>query len=64
MKLFHKKQQKEVEEKSELDIDVENRIKIHPKKVRKKLRMLYKEYKKGNLIFPEGFDKNKILNKE
>jgi hypothetical protein len=48
----------------DLDADVEARIKKHPKKIQKKLRMLYKDYKEGKLIFPEGYDKDKYLNKE
>jgi len=62
MGLFRKN--KVVEEKSELDIDVENKIKRYPKKIRKKLKMLYQDYKEGKVIFPEGYDKGKILNKE
>jgi len=60
MGLFRKKKI----EDPKLDEEVEDRIKKYPKKVQKRLRLLYKEYKKGNLIFPEGFDKDKILNKE
>jgi len=47
-----------------LDADVEEKLKKYPRKVRKKLRLLYKEYKEGRLVFPEGFDKDKVLNKE
>jgi len=62
MQLLNKNKNKE--EKSALDLDVEKKINKYPRFMRKKLRILYKEYKKGNLIFPEGFDKEKFLNKE
>lgn len=61
MVLFRKKPQPE---KTELDNEVEERLKKYPKKVRKKLRLLYQDYKEGKLIFPEGYDKSKFLNKE
>jgi len=61
MSLFHKKQE---EDKTELDIDVERKINKQPKFMRKKLRELYKDYRAGKLIFPEGYDKDKFLNKE
>ncbi len=61
MSLFKKKF---VEEKSELDIDVEKKIMKHPKFMRKKLRELYKDYKAGKLIFPESYDKKDFLGKE
>lgn len=58
------KKKPKIEEGSELDEYVEKKINRYPKAVRGKLRMLYKEYKAGNVIFPEGFDKDKFLNKE
>ena len=61
MGLFRKNK---VETTPELDADVEQKLKKYPRKVRKKLRLLYQEYKKGNLVFPEGFDKDKVLNKD
>lgn len=51
-------------EKSSLDLDVEKKINKYPKFMRKQLRILYKDYKNGKLIFPEGFNKEKFLNKE
>lgn len=59
MAVFHKK-----ETLTGIDLDVENRIKKYPRAMRKKLRELYKDYKEGKLIFPEGYDKKKFLNKE
>lgn len=59
MGLLSKKNKEE-----KLDLDVEKKIKKYPKFMRKQLRILYKDYKNGKLIFPEGFDKNKFLNKE
>jgi len=61
MSLLSKKKD---EEKSELDLDVEKKIKKYPRFMRKQLRVLYKDYKNGKLIFPDGFDKEKFLNKE
>jgi len=58
------KQADKIKPDKKLDLDVEERINKHPRKVRKHLKMLYEEYKKGNLIFPEGFDKGKFLNKQ
>jgi len=55
---------KKPETSPELDADVEKKIKKYPKKIQKKLRVLYLEYKKGNLVFPEGMDKSKFLDKD
>lgn len=55
---------KKIEDGSELDRDIERKIKKFPKKQRKQLAKLYKEYKAGNMIFPEGFEKENFLNKE
>ena len=60
MGLFHREKP---ETDSKLDADVEREIKKYPKKIRSKLRGLYKDYKDGKLIFPEGFDKKKFLKK-
>ena len=45
-------------------MDVEKKINRYPKFMRKQLRILYVDYKKGKLVFPEGFDKGKFLDKE
>ncbi len=55
---------KSKEEESGLDEDVKKKINKYPKFMRKQLRVLYKDYKNGKLVFPEGFDKDKFLNKE
>lgn len=55
---------KKSKEQEELDADVDKKINKYPKFMRKDLKRLYKDYKKGNLIFPEGFDKNKFLGKK
>lgn len=55
---------KKVEEGSDVDDYIKEKLKKFPKKQRKQLIKLYKEYKKGNMIFPEGFEKDNFLNKE
>lgn len=58
MGLFRKKN---VDQKK---LYIEKIIKKYPRKERKKLRELYEDYKDGKILFPENFDKNKVLNKE
>jgi len=59
-----KQSNKKEEDKSELDMDVEKKINKYPKFMRKKLKDLYKDYKAGKLIFPKGYDKNKLPKKD
>jgi len=61
MQLLNKKKKTE---KTALDMDVEKKINRYPKFMRKQLRILYVDYKNGKLVFPEGFDKGKFLDKE
>ena len=58
------KKKKNEEESSELNDYIEKKINKYPKFMRKKLRLLYKDYKNGKMVFPEGYDKEKFLNKE
>lgn len=58
MGLFRKKN---VDQKK---LYIEKIIKKYPRKERKKLRELYEDYQEGKMLFPENFDKNKVLNKE
>jgi hypothetical protein len=47
-----------------LDKDIQKKINKHPRFMRKQLRKLYKDYKAGKMIFPEGYDQDKFLDKE
>jgi len=61
MGLFHKKEESE---EQRLDRDVEKKIKKYPRFMRKRLRELYKDYKAGKLILPEGYKKEDYLDKD